>query len=96
MPHVAVCSTVDDSFVIFDATNLFDISFKSRISGAGAPDYMNGASAIQIVDNYAYVIAPTDKVFHVIDISNPLLPIRKTSKLFTIGIRYLKVVNEKA
>jgi len=68
------CSSAD-SLVIIDITNPALPTLLGNLVGDGAPEFLDRATDVQVVGNYAFVTVDLwDKVLNVIDVSNPAAP----------------------
>jgi hypothetical protein len=65
-------NTTDNSIIITSATP----THVGAISGAGSPNYLSDPRAVDIVGDYAYVVAYTDNALSIVDISDPTTPVR--------------------
>jgi len=70
--YAYVTSRDDDALVVFDISDVANgnITKKAHITGAGSPNYLNGAYDVSVVGDYAYVSTIFDNSLVAFDISD--------------------------
>jgi len=53
------------------------VTHVGAITGAGSPNYLNGARDVFIVGNYAFIVSYSDDALTIFDISDPTNPVHK-------------------
>lgn len=66
-----VTALTSDSLSTFNVSNASNPKYLDSISGADAPNYLNGPYHLQVVDGIAYVPAAIDDAFSIFNVSDP-------------------------
>ena len=77
------CFTTN-SLKIWNIKNLANPVLVGSISGAGAPNHLQGASALLVDGNYAYVTGWSEASLVIVDISNPTNPTLASALIGTV------------
>jgi len=67
-----------DNLSIVDISNPESPTFKAKISGAGSPNYLDGANQIDMKGSYACVTTLNDNSMVIIDCTQPGTPVKKS------------------
>ena len=87
--YAYVAAYDNDALTIFDISDPANPTHVGAITGAGSPNYLDGASGVYVSGDYAYVASYHDPALTIFDISDPTNPIHVGAYISSGSPNYL-------